>query len=296
MIERRQYGVDATVDGIPILSTNGDFLAGAVFVAGDVKISVDGGAEAAMALPASFYEQPANSKKYRLFVSDLLMAGKRVVVDIVDQTNPKAFMDQRVILETQGDALSQHPEATLTSESVATAVDDLLTENHGAGSWQTKVILASASNSGSPVTVAADLSAAVGKLFSASIQATNRDTTDTTEWGFTVKEFADADSDDKALIAIRKTIAGAGDDGLYRYMGRAVSGGDLARGSIVVNNDEPDTLVTVSVSAAFMALPVGNFSWELTRWRPVGGVDEPEPFGAGAFSVVRLSRLGAPRP
>lgn len=99
MIFRRPYGQAATLDGIPLLTRGAvDYQANPTLASGDAKISKDGGAEANLAtLPAV---TPAGGKLVRIALSAAEMQAQRIVVTLVDQTNPKEWEDQRIIVET----------------------------------------------------------------------------------------------------------------------------------------------------------------------------------------------------
>lgn len=100
MVIRRPWGAAATIDGVPIIGLGeSDYGSGFSFASGDAKVSKDGGSKANLGtLPA---ETPASSKMFRLVFTDTEMEASRIVVDIIDQSDPKVFEDQRVIIETE---------------------------------------------------------------------------------------------------------------------------------------------------------------------------------------------------
>lgn len=109
MVFLRKYGVEAIIDGIVLVDTDSvDFETDPTLASGDVKISKDGGALANInTLPA---ETPAMSggSLIRVTISATEMQAARIVVLFKDQTNPKAWEDQVIIIESYGDASAQH--------------------------------------------------------------------------------------------------------------------------------------------------------------------------------------------
>lgn len=99
-IFKRPWGAAAVCDGVPILPfEDNNYGTGFSFASGDLVISKDGGATSpAGTLPA---ETPASSKLFRFSFSATEMEAGRVVALLVDQTVPKAFEDQIVIVETE---------------------------------------------------------------------------------------------------------------------------------------------------------------------------------------------------
>ena len=103
----RRYATAATLQ-VPLQEAGSlDPATGATFVAGDVKLSKDGGALANVAtLPV---ESPAASGLYTLSLSAAEMSAARLTVLIADQTVPKDFENRIILLETFGHASAQHP-------------------------------------------------------------------------------------------------------------------------------------------------------------------------------------------
>lgn len=103
MAELRKYGVLLTtaraisfylyqVDGI-------DLEPSATFVAGDVTISKDGGAEANIAnLPVD------EGQGYRIILTAAELTASRVRIAIVDQSATKVWLDITIVIETYGNA------------------------------------------------------------------------------------------------------------------------------------------------------------------------------------------------
>ena len=106
MVFRRKYGAAATLDGVPLVTTGSeDYKAAPTLAAGDVKVSKDGGAFANLAtLPAV---TPAAGRAVQVALSATEMQAARVVIQFVDQTSPKEWADQFVIVETFGHASAQ---------------------------------------------------------------------------------------------------------------------------------------------------------------------------------------------
>jgi len=85
-----------TVDGV-------DFITGATFAAGDIQISIDGGAYVDTAnLPV------AEGNSYRLILTAAELTGRRIRLSIVDQTGTKFWLDTDVIIETFGNAAAMY--------------------------------------------------------------------------------------------------------------------------------------------------------------------------------------------
>lgn len=101
----RKYGVQATfyfpLIERGVLDFNDD---PAVFAAGDTKISKDGGAF------NNTDNNPSHEGNgvYSLVLTATEMQAALNVVTIIDQTNPKAWEDQALVVSTYGDASAQH--------------------------------------------------------------------------------------------------------------------------------------------------------------------------------------------
>ena len=119
MSERRKYGVATTINfalfGLGVV----DFVATSTIAAGDLTISKDEGAFGNTATTTfvnetgGFYSQAFTAAE---------MSAKRILIKIVDQTNPKLWEDQGLIIETYGASEAQHNEyaALLHSTTIAT--------------------------------------------------------------------------------------------------------------------------------------------------------------------------------
>ena len=107
MTFERKYGVAATIDGVHLIERGAvDFKSNPTLATGDAKISKDGGALANLTtLPAV---TPASSRCVRISLSATEMQAARIVVELIDQTSPKEWEDQVVIIETYGNASAQH--------------------------------------------------------------------------------------------------------------------------------------------------------------------------------------------
>lgn len=95
----RPYGQAAVISGIVLIERDtADFKDTPTLAAGDVQVSTDDGALTnADTLPAV---TPAASELVRVSLSAAEMQGDRVVVLFIDQTDPKEWEDQLVIVET----------------------------------------------------------------------------------------------------------------------------------------------------------------------------------------------------
>jgi hypothetical protein len=102
----RKYATAATIDGI-CLRTAGtaDIRANPTLAAGDVKISLNGGAFANLAtLPSAV---PASGKNIEVALSSGETTCARAVIHFIDQTSPKEWDDFEVVIETFGNASGQ---------------------------------------------------------------------------------------------------------------------------------------------------------------------------------------------
>jgi hypothetical protein len=104
----RKYATAATIDGV-CLRTAGtaDIRANPTLAAGDVKISLNGGAFANLAtLPSAV---PASGKNIEVALSSGETTCARAVIHFIDQTSPKEWDDFEVVIETFGNASGQFP-------------------------------------------------------------------------------------------------------------------------------------------------------------------------------------------
>ena len=95
----RPKGIAFTLDGVPLIARGTqDFAINPALAAGDVKIEKDGGAAANLAtLPVV---TPAGGSSVRVTCTADEANADRIVIRFVDQDNPKAWLDQVVIVET----------------------------------------------------------------------------------------------------------------------------------------------------------------------------------------------------
>jgi len=105
----RSYGATATIL-FPLIDFGAqDFESTPVtFAAGDTQISKDEGAF------ANTPNNPAHEGNgmYSLVLTQNEMTAARIMITVIDQTSPKAWEDQAVIISTYGDSSAQH---TLTA-------------------------------------------------------------------------------------------------------------------------------------------------------------------------------------
>lgn len=106
MVFRRKYATAATIDGVPLVAVgSSDYKAAPTLAAGDAQISKDGGAFANLAtLPTV---TPAAGRAVRVALSATETTAARCVIQFVDQTSPKEWEDQFVVVETFGHASAQ---------------------------------------------------------------------------------------------------------------------------------------------------------------------------------------------
>jgi hypothetical protein len=101
----REYGVAATIDFALYELDGVDLKVDAAHAAGDTKIMKDEGAEANTA--NAFVDE---GQGYSLALSATEMEAARIVVYVVDQTDPKVWLDKVLLVETYGHASAQHEE------------------------------------------------------------------------------------------------------------------------------------------------------------------------------------------
>jgi hypothetical protein len=99
----RKYGVETTID-FQLWDTDGaSFQTGAAHAAGDTKIMKD---EAAEANTANAFTDEGTG--YSIVLAAAEMQAARIVLYIADQTSPKIWLDESVVIETYGNASAQH--------------------------------------------------------------------------------------------------------------------------------------------------------------------------------------------
>lgn len=101
----RPFGQETTVD-FALADLDGvDLNVGATFAAGDLVISGDEGAEGNTAnLPVD------EGTGYSLTLTATEVQVARAIIYIIDQTGPKAWLDDYLVIETYGHPSSQHPD------------------------------------------------------------------------------------------------------------------------------------------------------------------------------------------
>jgi hypothetical protein len=114
MAHLRKYGAAAQIDGIPLITKGAvDFEANPTLAAGDVTISKDGGAFASIEGAGTFGDfvavAPASSTSVQVRPDATAMTCKTLVIRFIDQTTPKEWEDQEVLIETYGHASAMHP-------------------------------------------------------------------------------------------------------------------------------------------------------------------------------------------
>lgn len=102
----RKYGVLVILPPIPLIDFGAtDFESTPVtFAAGDTKISKDGGAF------SNTTNNPVHvgNGMYALTLTAVEMQAARIAISIIDQTGPKEWEDQGIIISTYGDVSAQH--------------------------------------------------------------------------------------------------------------------------------------------------------------------------------------------
>lgn len=100
LIHEAPWGAAFSLWGVPLVTKGGsDYLANPTLASGDVKISKDGGAFANLAtLPDA---HPASGKSVRVQLSAAELECTFAVIDFIDQTAPKEWEDQRLVVMTE---------------------------------------------------------------------------------------------------------------------------------------------------------------------------------------------------
>ena len=102
----RTYGAAGMIDGVPLITRGAmDYKANPTLATGDVMISKDGGAFANITtLPAV---TPSGGTSVLVSLSAIETQAKHIAVRFIDQTSPKEWEDQEIIIETFGHASAQ---------------------------------------------------------------------------------------------------------------------------------------------------------------------------------------------
>lgn len=123
MVFERKYGAAAILSGIPLITKGGlDYKSNPTLATGDVKISKDDGAFTNITtLPTV---TPASDTSVKVSLSATEMQAARVVIRFTDQTSPKEWEDQELIIETYGHVSAQNiGDPELLDASVASRSD-----------------------------------------------------------------------------------------------------------------------------------------------------------------------------
>lgn len=133
------------------------FTTGATFAAGDVKIIKDEGAA------ANTTNLPAHEGNgiYSLVLTATEMSAARIGITIIDQTSPKVWEDQAVLLETYGDASAEHA-FDLDTATVNPGAGGIVAASFGAGAIDAAAIAAGAIDA---ATFAADVDTYQAKVW-----------------------------------------------------------------------------------------------------------------------------------
>ncbi len=126
MIVPMKYGVADVIQGIPLIEAGTpDYKASPTLASGDVKISKDGGTLANLnTLPVV---TPASSADVKIILSDVEIQCKQAVITFIDQTSPKEWEDNRIIIHTFGHADAQQAfDLSVDSGSEILAMQDTL--------------------------------------------------------------------------------------------------------------------------------------------------------------------------
>ncbi len=104
MAELRKYNAATTILFPLIERGDVDFISSATFAAGDVKIVKNEGA------PANTTNLPTHEGNgiYSLALTATEMQAARIVITVIDQSAPKIWEDQAILIETYGNASAQH--------------------------------------------------------------------------------------------------------------------------------------------------------------------------------------------
>lgn len=117
---RRRYGVSTTVDFPLFDPSTGQAVTDAVHASGDVTLVKDEGTPATFT--GGFTDE---GQSYSLAPAFGDVECKRAVFEVIDQTDPKAWLDTFLIIETEGDELSQHnrPPGVTLETTIASVTD-----------------------------------------------------------------------------------------------------------------------------------------------------------------------------
>lgn len=115
----RKYNTATTIVFPLIDATTDDLTASAAHASGDTKIIKD---EGAIGDTTNGFVDETNGY-YSIALTATEMSAARIIIRIVDQTSPKVWRDQTILIETYGNASGQHPfdlgSANVTVGSIA---------------------------------------------------------------------------------------------------------------------------------------------------------------------------------
>jgi len=99
----RRYATASVIDFSLFDPTGVNLITTAIHATGDTKISIDGGSESNTINGFILVDQG-----YRLTLDAAELTGKSMRIPIVDQTDPKVWLDDFIIIETYGDQNAMH--------------------------------------------------------------------------------------------------------------------------------------------------------------------------------------------
>ena len=271
----RKYNQDALVQGLELeTAAGGDLASGlSAWAAGEVQLSKDGGAFADRL--AALNETPAASGSWRLTLPAADLVCKTAVFKVAraGAIRPVLFR-----IETYG-----HPSAQIRAD-FGTAW--LSSANAGALTQ-------------TPRPLSGDLEAVQYARWRQTWQGIGLDSTGWEAYTLTIKEDADKDDDDDALLTVRvSNPADATNDGLLRLNRCKVPTADQGLATLTVTPSGADTTVSVDVKAAALGLLAGGtekpWGYQIDRWMSGGG--GKETVGSGTLAVLQAVRRGTDKP
>jgi len=118
MAELRKYGVSTDII-FPLIDRGAlDFVMGVTSATGDIKISKNG---AATANTTNQLSEIGNGL-YKLTLTATEMQAAKIAISIIDQTNPKEWEDQCILIDTYGNASAEHAFDLNTASQVVASV------------------------------------------------------------------------------------------------------------------------------------------------------------------------------
>ena len=270
----RKYNQDALVQGLELeTAAGGDLATGlSAWGAGEVQLSKDGGAFADRL--AALNETPAASGAWRLTLPAADLACKTAVFKV-----QRAGVIRPVLIrvETYGHTAAQ----------VRADFDT---------AWLTSATAGELDQTPRPLS--GDLEAVQYARWQQTWQGIGLDSTGWEAYTLTIKEDADTDDDDDALLTVRvSNPADGANDGLLRLNRGKVPVSDQTLATLTVVPSGGDTTVSVDVRAAALGLLAGGtekpWSYQIDRWMAGGG---KETVGSGTLVVLQAVRRGTGTP